>query len=261
MTELERRVSPDTDGDGIKDCDDPDDDNDGATDELEDHVFGREKAAHIQRDQDGDGIPDPEEFFPLLPSGKVAVSIQLLNYTHDGSGCDPYPWLIEERADPYFTTLLVEGLPGGAVDLTADTAVQNGWSKNNHVDNRASGPMGLSFPLVGLSPRINEWYVLDLPLFMIEAVLMDHDDGVFDDQMDLSHASDEKLGFSNHRLSYDLPQTKFMQGNASCEAKLNLKLSDNVPFKEVALATAWYHAKLQGRIATLTDYKAVSPGG
>ena len=59
----------DTDGDGVPDIEDSDDDNDGLTDEYENNVS---RTNPTRPDSDGDGEPDGEEIVPdgFSPSGE-----------------------------------------------------------------------------------------------------------------------------------------------------------------------------------------------
>jgi alpha-tubulin suppressor-like RCC1 family protein len=115
----------DTDGDGLGDACDPDDDNDGLTD-LQEASIGTDR---LNPDTDGDGISDGEEFNvlgtdPLVPNPDIDGD-GLANNIETGTGIYVNP--SDTGSDPYDSDTDNDTIPDGLDLLPGRSPVEVDW--------------------------------------------------------------------------------------------------------------------------------------
>lgn len=190
----------DTDGDGTPDCDDPDDDGDLLTDELEDRHS--DLYDPLNPDRDGDGILDVAD---LVPNTNDGALVEIIAKVYSSGNCDGGQGT-KNDADPYIrdTELYVNIGAGGKIELEIPT----GWSEGVHVEERAEDsvadlifnskdPGKLTAGILDLPDDIFQWphtNVEEIPEITFTIGLIDHD-VVNDDRMDLEEGTETKAIF------------------------------------------------------------------
>ncbi|HWG89272.1 MAG TPA: hypothetical protein VNZ52_00335 [Candidatus Thermoplasmatota archaeon] len=229
----------DTDGDGTPDCDDPDDDNDFVSDEVED-VYFQLASAKTDRDMDDDGILDGFDMLPFTPTGNgglITISIRIVDYADNG----PTPCDQNSLHDPYIRSWVVYGIPSNSYSLP----VPKGWRLDDHVDNRGSGKVSDgAVPPFPLSPDIREWDInmWQAPRLTITTALYDHDDGpnaFFDPDDAIDITSGSPPGANRAALTTDGAGKVTLAGSSKdCSAKLTLEVIDSALAAHVRIAVA-----------------------
>lgn len=219
---VEQIIGTDTDRDGVKDCEDADDDDDGLSDEVEGELFDRGDA-RLVADLDADAITDGRDMLPLSPLPELPIQVSIARYYRTGEECDWEDWN-GDMSDPYITAWVLSGLPLGSVALD----VPNGWSKSDHIHNRTdSEAVDARSQRVQVSTDIVDWHpdFWTIPRLAVDVGLFDHDI-LWDTPIDLAPSYEVDSYPALHALTEVSGTIATLQGAAPCRATLQIAMAE-----------------------------------